>query len=104
VDSFEIFPAKEIILDEQLMKKGVEAIQNELDSIIRNKTKRKGYDKEALEKLKSHTASNLEYLKEGMFFDNMDAFLPYFFDAPSTFFDFIGKGKIIIDDTANSLG
>ena len=104
VDSFEIFPAKEIILDEQLMKKGVEAIQNELDSIIRNKTKRKGYDKEALEKLKSHTASNLEYLKEGMFFDNVDAFLPYFFDAPSTFFDFIGKGKIIIDDTANSLG
>lgn len=104
VDSFEIFPAKEIILDTETMEKGAEKIKAELDSIIKDKSKRKTYDKEALEKLKRHVASNLEYLKEGMFFESVDAYLPFFFDKPSTFFDFMGNGKLIIDDTANSLG
>lgn len=104
VDRFEIFPAKEIILKDEQMEEGARRIQAELDSIIRTKEKKKSYDKEALEKLKSHVAANLEALRAGMFFENIDAYLPFFFDKPSTFFDFIGQGKIVIDDTNNALG
>ena len=104
VEDFEIFPAKEIILSDDIMDHGSRRIQAELDSIIKDKTRRKSYDKEALEKLKAHVASNLEFLKEGMFFENIDSYLPFFFEKPSTFFDFMGNARIIIDDTANALG
>lgn len=104
VESFEIFPAKELILREEIMEKGAKAIEEEMESILKDKTKRKGYEKEALEKLKKHVASNVEHLRQGMFFENIDAYLPFFFEAPSTFFEFMGKGKILIDDTAHSLG
>ena len=104
VDSFEIFPAKEMVLNKELMGRGYQKIKEELDSIIRNKDKKKGYEKESLEKLKTNVGSNLEYLKEGIFFENIDSYLPFFFEHPSTFFDFIGQGKIIVDDSNNSLG
>lgn len=104
VNSFDIFPAKELILTEEQMQEGAERIEKEFQSILKDKQKRKGYDKEALEKLKNHVSSNLEYLREGLFFENIDAYLPFFFEKPSSFFDFIGDGKIIVDDTAHSLG
>lgn len=104
VPSFEIFPAKELILTEERMREGAERIEIEFQEILKDKAKRKNYEKEALEKLKGHVAGNLEYLKEGLFFENIDAYLPFFFEKPSTFFDFMGQGKIIIDDTAHSLG
>lgn len=104
VDSFEIFPAKEMVLNQEVMERGALKIRDELDSIIKNKDKKKGYQKESLEKLKGNVASNLEYLNEGLFFETIDAYLPFFFSKPSTFFDFIGNGKIIVDDSNNSLG
>ena len=104
VPSFEIFPAKELILTEERMKEGAERIEKEFQDILKDKKKRKAYDNEAFEKLKSHVSSNLEYLKEGVFFENIDAYLPFFFENPSSFFDFMGEAKIIVDDTAHSLG
>src|SRR5690606_29324757 len=48
VNSFDIFPAKELILTEEQMQEGAERIEKEFQSILKDKQKRKGYDKEAL--------------------------------------------------------
>lgn len=104
VESMEVFPAKEIILDEARIAEGGRRIRKELEDIVRTKEKKKQYAKEALEKLKSGVARHLEALDEGGFFESIDAHLPFFFEKPGTFFDFVGEGLLVVDDTLRSLG
>jgi transcription-repair coupling factor (superfamily II helicase) len=104
VDSIEIFPAKEMIIGQETMENGARRIEAELKGIIETKSKRKEYQKESLEKLKMNVGANLEHLKEGMYFETIDSYLPFFYDEPSTLFDFIGSDTIVVDDTSNSLG
>jgi len=86
------------------MENGARRIEAELKGIIETKSKRKEYQKESLEKLKMNVGANLEHLKEGMYFETIDSYLPFFYDEPSTLFDFMGSDTIVVDDTSNSLG
>lgn len=104
VDSFEIFPAKEMILPKDVMKAGAKKIREEMDQVLAKGKKKKGDEKEAILKLKNHVDKNLEYLEEGLFFESIDSYLPFFFEHPSTFFDFMGDAKSIVLDTQNALG
>ncbi len=104
VNQFEIFPAKEMILPRDIMEAGAKRIKKEMDEILAKSKKKKGPQDEALEKLKTHVDKNLEYLREGLFFEAVDSYLPFFFEHPSTFFDFMGDSKMVVTDTSNALG
>jgi transcription-repair coupling factor (superfamily II helicase) len=101
-DSFEIFPAKEIILTKESIDRGYKLIQQELDSAVLNYKSKK--NKEATEKIEKLIKSNLEALRENCSFENIDSFLPYFFDKPSDFFDYMKDSIIFIDDSQRCKG
>ena len=75
VNQFEIFPAKEMILPRDIMEAGAKRIKKEMDEILAKSKKKKGPQDEALEKLKTHVDKNLEYLREGLFFEAVDLYL-----------------------------
>lgn len=104
VDSIEIFPAKEMVLSRTVLDEGYRNIESELKNIVETKSKKKAYMKENLEKLKQNVRGNLEYLKEGMFFETIDSYLPFFYEKPSTLFDFMGDSHIVVEDTGNAMG
>ena len=81
VESFEIFPAKEIIINDEVQEKASEKIKEELNSILDNSKKN---DKERIEKLTNIVRKNLELLKETYTFETVDSYLPYFYDNPES--------------------
>lgn len=102
VDEIEIFPAKEMILNSDEIQKGYNLIKEDLESFI---STHKGKEhKEMVAKLKAMVNSNLESLKENWNFETIDSYIPYFFDKPSSFFDFMEDGIIIVDDIQRSIG
>ncbi|MBC8062463.1 MAG: transcription-repair coupling factor [Clostridiaceae bacterium] len=102
IKKVEIFPAKEIILNALSIAKGSAAMQKELDIIIEGSKNKK--DKEIFNSIKETTNTNLELLKENWSFENIDSFLPYFYEKTSTFFDYIGECIIVMDDVQRCKG
>ena len=94
VESMEIFPAKEVILNEEALKRGRENILNEFDDI---KSKGKS-DDERIDKLESIIRSNIESLTETLTFETVDSYLPYFYERTDSFFDYVKNYIYIIDD------
>ena len=102
IKKIEIFPAKEIILNAISIAKGSKAMQKELDVIIEGSKNKK--DKELFSSIKETINTNLELLKESWSFENIDSFLPYFYEKASTFFDYIGDCIIVMDDVQRCKG
>jgi transcription-repair coupling factor (superfamily II helicase) len=102
ITNIEIFPAKEIILEKENIERGYSAIENDLDEILKKMIDKD--HKEAREKVEKTTKSNLEALKENWSFETIDSFLPYFFERPSDFMEYIGNGYIFIDDAQRCKG
>lgn len=100
VEVLEIFPAKEIILNEESINRGYKAIEEDLQNFISSKHK----DKEVTEKINSIVRNNLESLKNFCNFETIDSYLPYFFEKSSDFFDYIGDSFIILDDIQRTMG
>ncbi|MFT8312791.1 MAG: transcription-repair coupling factor [Clostridium sp.] len=102
VTKVDIFPAKEIILEESNIERGYDLIKQELSVVIENIKEKK--DKEAEERIIGIINRNLETLRETSTFETIDSFLPFFYDKPSTFFDFIQNSIIIIADDLRCKG
>ncbi len=96
VNSIEIFPAKEIILKRENIERACSNMEKDLNNVL-NKFK-KSKNMAAHDKIKDITNSNLESLKENWNFETMESYIPYFYDAPSSFFDYIADYNIIFDD------
>ncbi|WP_163195356.1 transcription-repair coupling factor [Clostridium thermarum] len=96
VESIEIFPAKEVILEKHNIELGYASIEKDLEDRLSKFDKKK--DKDAYEKINSITRANLENLKENYSFETIDSFIPYFYEKCSDFFDYIGDSLIFIDD------
>ncbi len=102
VNKIDIFPAKEIILEEHNIKIGYEKIKKELEMFVKSlKVKQ---DTEAEEKITGIINRNLETLKETSGFPTIDSYLPFFYDSPSTFFDYVKDAIIIMDDDVRCKG
>ena len=101
VESFEIFPAKEIIINDEVQEKASEKIKEELNSILDNSKKN---DKERIEKLTNIVRKNLELLKETYTFETVDSYLPYFYDNPESIFDYFEGFTFIMDDAKRCSG
>ncbi|WP_291651457.1 transcription-repair coupling factor [Clostridium sp.] len=95
VDSVEIFPAKEIILNDEALNRGKEAILKEFQEI---KAKAKEHD-ERIQKLESIISANMETLTE-----TLDSYLPYFYDKTDSFFNYVKDYIYVIDDVKKCEG
>ena len=102
VNNIEIFPAKEIILKKDNIDKGADSIRKDLNHILDRFKQAK--NKEAYDKIKQLIGSNIESLKESWDFETIESFLPYFYDAPSSFFEYIKDYYIIFDDIQRCKG
>ena len=100
VDIAEIFPAKEIILNDEALDLGYKRIKEELEE-IKNKSKAKD---EIVKRLDKIVSSNLENLKETISFETIDSYLPYFYERSDSFFDYVENYNFIIDDVKKTEG
>ena len=101
VKEFEIFPAKEIIIDDELKERANHKIRKELNEILDKSDKR---DKERVQKLTSIINKNLESLNEVNTFETVDSYLPFFYEKPDTFFDYTEGYNFIVDDVKRVSG
>lgn len=102
VDGIEIFPAKEMILNRESIKKGYEGIEKDLKVVLNRLKEQK--NKDAMEKIEQVIGKNLELLRENWSFETIDSFLPYFYDNLSTFFDYTEGYFIVMDDVQRCKG
>lgn len=98
--SIEIFPAKEMILTKESIDKGYDGIRKDLE-VAKGTLK---HDKEAIERLETTISSNLELLMENWNFETIDSFLPYFYEKPSSLFDYIQNALVIVTDVQRCVG
>ncbi|MBK1809584.1 transcription-repair coupling factor [Clostridium sp. YIM B02505] len=95
VKEIEIFPAKEVILDDETIQKAISKINEELLNFIKS---RDGSDKDIISKIKSNIRFNIESLKETWSFETIDSYLPFFFQKVSSLFDYFEDYIMIMDD------
>ena len=95
VASFDIFPAKEVIINEDVKNNAINNISEELNLVVSKSDKG---DKESIDKLKVIVNKNLEMLKETSTFETVDSYLPFFYDNLESFFDYINEYSFVIDD------
>ena len=95
VECMEIFPAKEVIVDEEAKNSANDKIINELDSIIEKSNKK---NNEQVDKIRGIVNKNLEMLNEISTFETVDSYLPFFYEEMESFFDYLEGYTFIIDD------
>lgn len=100
IKEIEIFPAKEIIVNNEILDKAVKSIQKELKEV---RESRKG-EKESLNKLTSIVRSNLESLKETYSFETIESYMPFLYEKPWSLFQYTEDYLIIMDDTQRCEG
>ena len=100
VDKLEIFPAKEVIINNEALERGKENILKEFNEIVEND---KG-DSERVEKLRSIINYNIESLNETMSFETLDSYLPFFYEKTDSFFDYLEGFTYIVDDVKKCEG
>lgn len=102
VSKIEIIPAKEIILTQQNIDMGYQRINEDLNKTVNNL--KNINDKQQLKSLKNSISQKLETLKETWNFENIESFLPYFYDSTSTLLDYISDPFIILDESKRCFG
>ncbi|MCY6371973.1 transcription-repair coupling factor [Clostridium ganghwense] len=100
LNDIEIFPAKEMVFTKENIDEGYNSIQKDLD-IAKGNLKD---NKEAIERLETTISSNLELLRENWSFENIDSFLPYFYDKPSSLLEYMEDAFVIITDVQRCTG
>ena len=89
-----IFPATEMILEQPMIEKAVQNIENEYEAyhkvLVENKKK-----EEAL-RIKGIIGEVLEELKEGTFYQGLEGFLPFFYEKTVTFLDYFNHDETMV--------
>ena len=99
VEGIEVFPAKELILDNEIIDYAIKNISEELESTLRvNK------DKDRADKLNKTISKNLEGLREVHSFETMDSYIPLFYKESESLFDYLDGYMFILDDKVRALG
>ena len=88
-----------MILTEEAVVQGRRNILDELDEV----RDRLGSRDEKLLKLESIVRSN-ESLNESLTFETIDSYLPYFYDKPDSFFNYVENYLFILDDVKKTEG
>lgn len=100
VKSIEIFPAKEIILNQELIENTIKLLKEELQKYEENGIK----DKEVLNKITKIVNDNSERLKETWSFETIDSYINFIFKKPATLFDYLDNFLFVIDEPERCKG
>lgn len=92
----EIFPAREIIIESKAVDTAYGKISGELD--LRLKSIKGKKNRESTERIKEKIGSVLERLKETIYFQGIDGFLPYFYNEYYNIFDYFKEKPIVMVD------
>ena len=98
LESIEIYPASEIILDEKRLEEGMERIQEETDRCV--ETLRSEFKTKEAHQLKTQTEELREQLFELKTTVNLESYIRYFYEDTVTIQEMFPKGKscIFIDE------
>ncbi len=98
LESIEIYPASEIILDEKRLEEGMERIQEETDRCV--ETLRSEFKTKEAHQLKTQTEELREQLFELKTKVNLESYIRYFYEDTVTMQEMFPKGKscIFIDE------
>lgn len=96
VDAIAIGPAEELLFEEDVFKKGKEALKNRLAKTL-NKVK----NKEVKERLAEQIGFEIEKLENGESFQGIYKYISLFYDEPESLLDYLPEsGTVIIDETS----
>jgi transcription-repair coupling factor (superfamily II helicase) len=96
IDSAEIFPAREMLVEQERLSPAYDRIKAELDSRLSFRRSRK--DREYHIRLNEKISSYLEKLRNTIYFEGIDGFLPYFYNKFYNLFGYFKKPPLIIID------
>lgn len=99
VQSIDVFPAKEMIVDDNIIKEAKSKIQEELKEVLKSNE-----DKSRSEKLSRIINNNLEVLDETHSFETIESYLPFLYEKSESFFDYLNDYIFIMDDKDRSKG
>lgn len=101
INSVEIFPSREIIIENENVNSAIPKISRELDFRLKGSSKRtKEYTDHLSEKFKAY----IEKLGEHIYFEGIDGLLPYFFNKFYTLLDYFKcKPLVIVDEPSRVL-
>lgn len=99
VERISIFPAKEIVIDEDIIKRAIENIKSEL-----KETSDSNKDKDREKKLRVTIGKNLESLEQTNTFETIDSYLPFFYEKSESLFDYLNEYLFILDEKVRAFG
>ena len=99
VKSIEIFPAKEIVVDDEIVNGAIKFIKNEFESVLATNK-----DKDRDTKLRKTINKNIEVLEETHTFETIDSYLPFFYEENESLFDYLKDYVFVLDEKVRSLG
>jgi transcription-repair coupling factor (superfamily II helicase) len=99
VNEINIFPAKELVINNQIIVDAVNSIDDEKKQHIQSIK-----DKEKSQRLNRIINKNLEALQQTHTFETIESYLPFFYKEAQSFFDYLKGYTFIINDKNRSLG
>ncbi|WP_238900301.1 transcription-repair coupling factor [Clostridium sp. YIM B02500] len=99
VKKIDIFPAKEVIVSEEMLEVGRNKLKEEFNKIAESDK-----DSERVEKLRKILNKNLELLEETSSFETIDSYLPYFTKETESLFDYFKNYFFIVDNVQRCNG
>ena len=99
VKKISIFPAKEMVLDEEIRDKALDRIRKEV-----KETLEKNSDKERAQRIQNTIVKNAEELEQFGNFEMIESYLPFFYEKEHSFFDYLDKYVVILDEKVKVLG
>jgi len=96
IDSFEIFPMRELVYGENEFNKAICNIKDEFEKSKKTYTEN-GHTKE-LSILEENINETIEKLEQEKSFSGIDKYIQFFYEKPSTLFDYLNKESIIYFD------
>ncbi len=94
-----IFPAKELIITDEIMNFGYSNIEKDFINFISS-----NIEQGIKDKITSNINHNLENLKENFYFENIDSYINYFYKDSYSFLDYIGESFVFLDDPERCKG
>ena len=99
VKKISIFPAKEMVLDEEIRDKALDRIRKEV-----KETLEKNSDKERAQRIQNTIVKNAEELEQFGNFEMIESYLPFFYEKEHSFFDYLDKYVVILDEKVKVIG
>lgn len=98
-NSITIFPAKELIITEDILEFGYENIEMDYKNFISS-----NIEEETRDRINSNIKHNLENLKENRYFENIDSYINYFFKDSNCLLDYLKDSFVFLDDPERCKG